>query len=80
MVEPGIPRGEQEELRKIEDLADQIYAEASHLAKAERHLISDAANLIKWICYQGAFPTDPEAIAAIAELQQSLCRDRFKKD
>lgn len=61
-----------DELSEISDLAESIYAKATTLNKPERHLISNAARLINWVCYQAKFPDDQESKDAIATLRKAL--------
>ncbi len=57
---------------EISALADQIYAFAAPLDKPERHRISDAAKLIRWLIFDQQTPGDTEALAAIVKLRESV--------
>lgn len=56
----------------IQALAEEIYDLATGLDKRERHLVSDAATLIKWVVYDMEKPGDPDAAKAIQSLREAL--------
>lgn len=67
------------DLDKIDDLAQQIYALAATMPKASRHLISDAASLIRWVTWREEDPARAdEAETHIHALRASLAPKEMK--
>jgi hypothetical protein len=59
-------------LDDMSSLAESIYAQAAGLDKHPRHVISDAAKLIQWVCYEYQHPGEVEATEAIKALRAAL--------
>jgi len=67
-----LTQDEKDALAKISDLAEQIYTLAAPLDKHPRHDLSNAAQLIRWICYEYEHPGDAEATEAIRMLRDAF--------
>ena len=73
MMERGpLTKEETEALDSVCELADQIKHLSIEFDKYPRHIISDAANLIRWVVYDYQEPGDPDSQKAIDELKKSI--------